>query len=104
SESLPERSLTRLNHLQQQHKVLGFPYAVIKKFGDDEAAYEGALITYYGFLSLFPLLLVITSVLQLVARHNPAFRDRVVESFNAYFPIVGNQLQENVHSSHSTGI
>jgi membrane protein len=93
----------RFNMFQQRHAVLSFPYAVIKKYGDDEAAYEGALITYYGFLSLFPLLIVATSLINIVARHDEALRGRFIAALNNYFPIVGDQLQSNVHSMGSSG-
>ncbi|HSX06441.1 MAG TPA: YhjD/YihY/BrkB family envelope integrity protein [Candidatus Saccharimonadia bacterium] len=97
--NLLERLLARLDKLQQKHHMLSFPYAVIKKYGDDDAGHQVALITYYGFLSLFPLLLVATSVIDLVAQHNSDLRARLVADINSYFPIVGEQLQSNVHSS-----
>jgi membrane protein len=54
-----EGVLQAADRFQQRHGVLGFPVAVIKKFGDDEAGKHAALLAYYyGFLSLFPLLLV----------------------------------------------
>ena len=46
------------DRVQRRHGLLGFPYAVIKKYGDDDGGREAALITYYGFLSIFPLLLL----------------------------------------------
>ncbi len=48
---------------QRGHRWLGFPLAVIYKFGDDQGLYLAALITYYGFLSLFPLLLLLVTIL-----------------------------------------
>ena len=33
--------------VQRRHGVLGFPYAVVKKYGDDDGGREAALITYY---------------------------------------------------------
>ena len=53
-----ERILRTLDRFQQGHTVLGFPVAVAKKYGDDQAGKHAALLAYYGFLSLFPLLLV----------------------------------------------
>ena len=64
--SLPDR-LRTLDRLQQRSPRLSFPAAVIKKFGDDEAGQLAALIAYYGFVSLFPLLLVLVTVLGFVA-------------------------------------
>ena len=39
------------------------PRAVFKKFGEDKAGYLAALVAYYGFFSLFPLMLVMVTVL-----------------------------------------
>jgi len=88
-----------LDAYQQKHHALSFPYAVIKKYGDDDAGHQAALITYYGFLSLFPLLLVATSIIDLVAQYNSDLRTRLVADINSYFPIVGQQLQSSVHNS-----
>ena len=66
--------------LQRRHGVLGFPYAVIKKYGDDEGGREAALITYYGFLSLFPLLLLGVAVLSRVLAGDPELRERFIHA------------------------
>lgn len=58
----------RLNAFQQRHAVVGFPLAVVKKYGDDAGARHAALITYYGFLSVFPLLLIVVAIAGLVLR------------------------------------
>ena len=90
--------------LQQKHHALAFPFAVIKKYGDDQAGQQAALLTYYGFLSLFPLLLVATSVADLLAQHNEHLRTRLLnDALTSYFPVVGEQLQQNIHGSHETG-
>lgn len=89
---------------QQKHHALSFPFAVIKKYGDDQAGQQAALLTYYGFLSLFPLILVATSVADLLAQHNNHLRTRLLNDATSYFPVVGNQLQQNIHGSHETGI
>jgi membrane protein len=60
---LVTRVIAWADGLQRRHGVLGFPYAVIKKYGDDEGGRHAALITYYGFLSIFPLLLLGVAVL-----------------------------------------
>lgn len=101
---LPQRLAAWLDNFQQRHHGLSFPIAVIKKYSDDEAGHQAALITYYGFLSLFPLLLVATSVIDLIAYHNPELRARLVADINSYFPIVGNQLQTQVHNTSHSGV
>ncbi len=57
------RVIAWADRLQRKHGLLGFPYAVVKKYGDDEGGREAALITYYGFLSIVPLLLLGVAVL-----------------------------------------
>ncbi|HSX15291.1 MAG TPA: YihY/virulence factor BrkB family protein [Candidatus Saccharimonadales bacterium] len=99
--NLFERFTLWLDRFQQKHRVLGFPLAVIKKYGDDDAGHQAALITYYGFLSLFPLLLVATSVIDLISWQNDELRTRLLADINTYLPIIGDQLQANVHSTRT---
>jgi YihY family inner membrane protein len=87
-----------LDRLQQRHSWLGFAAAVIKKFGDDEAGGMAALIAYYGFVSLFPLLLVLVTVLGFVLEGDPKTQADVLHSTLGQFPIIGDQLQRNIHS------
>ena len=86
-----------MDHAQQDHPWLAFPIAVWKKFGDDQAGNLAALIAYYGFASLFPLLLVLVTVLDIVLRSNPPLKDQVLDSAFGQFPVIGPQLQNNVH-------
>ena len=88
--ALVERLLAWADALQQRHGVLGFPYAVVKKYGDDAGGRQAALITYYGFLSIFPLLLVAVSVLSWALVNNPDLRTEMVGA------LVPPALQETV--------
>lgn len=102
--SLFNRLVEYIDHTQQKHPALAFPYAVIKKYSDDEAGHQAALLTYYGFLSLFPLLLVATSVIDLIARRDSDLHTRLLDSISTHFPIIGDQLQSQVSTSGKTGI
>lgn len=82
----------RLDALQRRHPAAGFPIAVVYKFIDDQGSYLAALITYYGFLSLFPLLLLLSTVLGIVLRGHPGLQERVLHSALNQFPVIGNQL------------
>ena len=83
---------------------MGFPYAVIKKYGDDEAGYQAALLTYYGFLSLFPLLLVLSTIVGLLAGEHQHLKDTIIADTTHYFPTLGSQLSEHVGSLHGGGL
>ncbi len=98
-----EKSLRRVDRLQQAHRVPAFLVAVVKKSDDDRAGQLAALITYYGFTAVFPLLLLLTTGLGFVLRGNAAAQRAVLDSALTDFPIIGNQLTENIHSLHGTG-
>lgn len=64
----------------------------MKKYGDDGCGSLAALLAYYGFLSLFPLLLLLFTLLGLLFGHDAALQQRVIHSALAQFPVVGKQL------------
>ena len=97
-------ALRALDRAQQRSRPLSFIAGVIKKFNDDEASRLAALISYYGFLSLFPLLLVFVTVLGFVLQDNPSAQNSVLHSTLSQFPIIGDELQRNVHSLKGSGL
>jgi len=99
-----DRLLRRADKQHQQRAWIAFPYAVMKKFGDDQAGNLAALIAYYGFLSLFPLMLVLVTLLGLLLRNNPELQDTVRTSALANFPVIGEEISKNVHSLRGSGL
>src|SRR5882724_7493388 len=75
---LVNRTIAWADRLQREHGVLGFPYAVVKKYGDDAGGRQAALITYYGFLSIFPLLLLGVAILSRVLADHPDLRQQLI--------------------------
>ena len=90
------RIIAWADRLQRTHGVLGFPYAVVKKYGDDDGGRQAALITYYGFLSIFPLLLLGVAVLSRVLADYPDLRQRLIKE------IVPQALRSTVEHSLAT--
>lgn len=99
-----ERFIVKLDKFQRRHLALALFQAVTKKYGEDNGGNLAALITYYGFLSLFPLLIVFTTLTQLLLHNNPTLLANVSSGVTHYLPVVGHQLQESVHSSANTGL
>jgi membrane protein len=100
--------LTRLaakaDDFQQRRPWLAVPVATWKKFSDNQAGNLAALVAYYAFASLFPLLLVAYSILDIIARHNAALAKRLTSALRQY-PVVGTQLgQTTSHGLNRTGI
>ncbi|MGK2854118.1 MAG: YihY/virulence factor BrkB family protein [Microbacteriaceae bacterium] len=83
-----------LDRVQQRSRAAGFAIAVVYKYIDDQANYLAALITYYAFVALFPLLLLLTTALGVVLRDRPEWREQIVDSAISQFPLLGNQLSE----------
>jgi membrane protein len=90
--SLGDR-LADLDRFQQRKRGLRFVAAVIKKFADDQGGQLAALISYYGFVSIFPLLLVLVTVLGFVLHGNPSEQQRILNGTLGQFPILRDQLQ-----------
>lgn len=84
--------LDRIDAFQQRHPLLGYPIAVIYKFVDDQGIYLAALITYYGFLSLFPLLLLLSSVLGFLLTNQPALQEAILDSAARQIPVIGSEI------------
>jgi membrane protein len=96
---VPVRAFDRF---QQRRRMLAFLVAVLKKFSDDRAASLAALIAYYGYFSLFPLLLVFVTVLGFVLEGDPQAQQQILSSTLAKLPVIGPQLQ--VHSLQGSAI
>jgi YihY family inner membrane protein len=92
--------MRRVDAFQQRHTPFAFIFAIIKKFGDDNAGTLSAQLTYSMFTTVFPLLLVLVTVLDLVLAHDPAWRLRVLHSTFGEFPIVGHTLATDIHPLH----
>jgi membrane protein len=84
----------RLDKFQQRHPQVSLPLAVFYKFFDDQGNYLAALITYYGFLSLFPLLLLLSTVLNFALHGDVHLQNEVLNSALGQFPMIGAQLKD----------
>jgi membrane protein len=88
-------SLTqRVDNFQRRHPVVAFPLAVLYKYIDDSGGYLAALIAYYGFVSFFPLLLLLATVLGFALVGDPHLQQQVLNSALDQFPVVGTQLTD----------
>lgn len=86
----------RLDAYQQRHSRLGFAVAVLYKAFDDRAPYLSALITYYAFVSLFPLLLLFVSIMGFVLQSDPGLRQSIQNSAVSGLPGIGSVLKQNI--------
>jgi inner membrane protein YhjD len=100
----PLAPLHALDRLQRRRRGLAFPLAVLKKLSDDHGANLAALIAYYGFFSLFPLLLVLVTGLGYVLRGNPDLYDRIVKGALGQFPVIGRDIKVHALDGRATAL
>ena len=98
-----ERAVRQLDRFQQHHPALGFPVAVVRKFGDDGGGVLATSLAYSGFVAVFPLLLLFVTVLGFVLGRSQDAEDAVVRSAIVEFPIVGDQLVESLEPLRGSG-
>jgi YihY family inner membrane protein len=94
----------KIDAWQQRHSWAALTYAVLKKYGEDESGRQAALLTYYGFLSLFPLLLVLTTMTSVLAASHPHLQHDIIKGVTSYFPVLGGQLSAHISSLHKNGL
>jgi membrane protein len=98
------RALRRFDAYQRRSRRLGFLVAVLKRYEEDEAISLGALIAYYGFFSLFPLLLVFVTLLGFVLQGDPKAQESVLHSTVSQFPVIGEQIRANAGSLKGSAV
>jgi YihY family inner membrane protein len=94
----------RFDRFQRRHRVLGFALAVRQKYSDDQGAYLAATITYYGFFSVFPLLLVFVSLLGYALGSHSHLRTTILNSAIGQFPVIGHELNVGTLSGSALGL
>lgn len=82
----------QLDRFQRRHPWAGFPLAVVYKYFDDFGPYLAGLLTYYGVVSLFPLLLLASTILGIVLAGHPDLQHELISSALNQFPVIGGEL------------
>jgi YihY family inner membrane protein len=99
-----DRLLRAFDRFQQRHTVLGFPFGVLKKYGDDQGGKKAALLAHYGFLSLFPLLLVFLTLLGYALANDPELQQAVIDTLARQFPVLGSQIEKSISTINGSGV
>lgn len=100
--TLVQKAVLGIDAFQQRHSFLAIPYAVLKKYGEDRGNDRVALLTYYGFLSLFPLLLLLLTSLEVMLSSYPDLRETVLRNTLNNFPALSHDLAENISALSGT--
>jgi YihY family inner membrane protein len=99
-----ERLLRKADGTQQKYRPSAFVFGVIKKYGDDNGGVLAKNLAHSAFVSFFPLLLVLITVLGIVAAGDPAFREDAVDAVANQVPLIGHELTGNVHQLRKSSV
>src|SRR6202453_2760036 len=92
-----ERAIRKVDATQRRFTPTAFVFGVMKKYGDDNGGVLVSNLAYSSFVSLFPLLLVLVTVLGLIASVDERFKTDVLNAVAGQVPLIGSQLTGNVH-------
>jgi membrane protein len=98
------RPVRAFDRYQQRRKWLAIPMAVVKKFGDDQGGSLAALVAYYAFFSIFPILLVFTTILGFVVQGNESKLRSVEHAVQSQVPAIAQWIQFKSLSGSVTAV
>lgn len=94
----------QLNRLQQKSRVLSVVFGVVKKYGDDNASTLVANLAHTAFGTLFPLLLLLITILGVVLSDHPHLEHQILDSSLNRFPIIGTDLADNIKAMRRNSV
>ncbi|HEY2308580.1 MAG TPA: YihY/virulence factor BrkB family protein [Streptosporangiaceae bacterium] len=99
-----ERVIRRVDNAQQRNRVSAFIFGVIKKYGDDNGGVLASNLAHSAFVSVFPLLLILVTVLVQVASSSPALQHQVLNAVSTQFPAIGKTLVGQITAMHRASV
>jgi YihY family inner membrane protein len=99
-----EKIVRRIDAAQQRFGPTALVFGVMKKFGDDNAGTLVTNLSFSAFLCVFPLLLVLITVLNFVLAGDPGARNALLHSALSQFPVIGGRLGDNIHGLHRSSV
>ena len=96
--------LGKADRYQRSRRWLAVPVGVGKRFGESGAGALASSIAYYGFFSLFPLLMVLASIASFVMEGRPDLQERLLRSALSQFPVIGTDIRQEVRTIEGSGL
>jgi YihY family inner membrane protein len=99
-----EKAAEAADRFQARRPWTAIPVAVWRKFQDDQASYLAALVTYFGFIAIFPLLLIFATILDMTVSSNPGLHKDLLNSALMQYPVIGQEISSNIGEVPQTGL
>jgi YihY family inner membrane protein len=93
----PPGWLDRLDDRLQRHRATAVVSAVLTKWYEDGAGRLANLVAYSAFLAVFPLLLILLTVVEIVMSGHKAAQQDVIDAALRQFPEIGSELRANIN-------
>ncbi|HEY4928057.1 MAG TPA: YihY/virulence factor BrkB family protein [Acidimicrobiales bacterium] len=89
--------LDTIDTFLQRHRVTALASATYAKWNDDAAGRLANLVAYSAFLAVFPLLLVLLTLVEVLLVGHKAVQREVIDAALRQFPEIGSELQSHVN-------
>jgi YihY family inner membrane protein len=99
-----ERGIRRVDAAQQRFTASAFVVGVVKKYGDDNGGTLASSLAHSALVSVFPLLLILSTVLGLVAAGDPELKNKIQNAAAQQVPLIGQQLTSSVTELHQDSL
>ena len=99
-----ERGIRQVDATQQRYTPLAFVVGVVKKYGDDNGGTLASSLAHSALVSVFPLLLILSTILGLVAAGDPELKNKIQDAAAQQVPLIGQQLTSSVTELHKDSL
>lgn len=89
-------ALDRLDAFQQRHRGTALVAATVAEYREDGAGLLANLLAYSAFLAVFPLVLILLTLVEVLLFGHPSVQREVVDAALRQFPDVGDELRHNI--------
>ncbi len=93
-----DRVIDAIDRFQQRHKPTAIFSACIRSYADARGSMLAGLATFYGFLAIFPLLLLFFTLVAVTLKSHPDLQTRLINAVLSQFPDLGRHLEDQIHT------
>ena len=98
-----DKALGWVDRQQVRIPPVAFGGAVLKKAGEDQVTLLAAVMSHFGMLSMFPLLLLLVTLAGYVFHDDDAAQQAIIDAAIENFPVLGDYLRASVQALPGIG-
>lgn len=93
-----------MDRIQARIPPAAFLGGVLKKSGEDQVSLLAAVMSHFGMLSVFPLLLLLVTLAGYLFHDDAAAQQALLDAALTNFPLLGEQLRATIRSLPGSGV